>query len=61
MVVDPHSWLGNFCTLVTKLEGGLLVREFRVLDQVYVDEFYADSTIQEVKDITLGVENNKVT
>jgi hypothetical protein len=59
--LNPYTCLRHFSTLFMKEDKGLLVMEVQIIDLDHTDEFDNDLTMQEMEDVTLGMESNKAT
>jgi hypothetical protein len=58
VTLNPGSWIRYFSVLLTGV-WGLLPKEIQVWASGSVDILYADFTIQDMKEITFGMESNK--
>jgi hypothetical protein len=59
--LNPYTCLKYFSTLFTKEDKWLLEMEVQIIDLDHTDEFDNDLTMQEVEEVTSGMENNKAT
>jgi hypothetical protein len=59
--LNPYTCLRHFSTLFMKQDKAVLVMEVQIIDLDPTDDFDNDLTMQEMKEVTLGMENNKVT
>ena len=59
--LNPYTCLRHFSTLFMKEDKRLLEMEVQIIDLDHTDEFDNDLTMQEMEEVTLGMENNKAT